>query len=51
MEADIAAAREFGLAGVVIGASLAGGRLDAAALARLVAAAEGMDITCTAPST
>ncbi|NDV02575.1 copper homeostasis protein CutC [Pseudoroseicyclus tamaricis] len=42
--ADIASAREAGLAGVVIGASLADGRLDAAVLARLVEAAEGMEV-------
>ena len=40
MEADIAAARDSGLAGVVLGASLPDGRLDRAALARLVRAAE-----------
>jgi copper homeostasis protein len=38
MEADIAAARESGLVGVVLGASLPDGRLDVAALARLVRA-------------
>jgi copper homeostasis protein len=41
MEADIAAAREAGLAGVVLGASLPDGRLDEAVLARLVTAAGG----------
>jgi copper homeostasis protein len=45
MEADIAAARAAGLAGVVLGASLADGRLDGAALARMVRAAAGMDLT------
>lgn len=41
MEADIAAAAEAGLAGVVLGASLPDGRLDEAVLARLVAVARG----------
>jgi copper homeostasis protein len=41
MEADIAAARAAGLAGVVLGASLPDGRLDVAALQRLIAAANG----------
>jgi copper homeostasis protein len=45
MEADIAAARLAGLGGVVLGASLPDGRLDAAALARLVAVAQGLDLT------
>lgn len=45
MEAEIAAACGFGLAGVVIGASLADGRLDGATLARLMAAAQGLDVT------
>ena len=45
MEAEIAAARAAGLAGVVLGASLADGRLDVAILRRLVAAAVGMDLT------
>jgi copper homeostasis protein len=45
MEADIATARSAGLAGVVLGASLADGRLDAAVLARLLQAARGMDCT------
>lgn len=45
MEADIAAARAAGLQGVVLGASLADGRLDLPALRRLLAAAEGMDLT------
>lgn len=43
--ADIEAARDAGLAGVVIGASRPDGRLDVVTLATLVAAAEGMDIT------
>ncbi|MFD1911148.1 copper homeostasis protein CutC [Halodurantibacterium flavum] len=43
--AEIAAARACGLAGVVIGASLPDGRLDAETLARLVAAAQGLDLT------
>jgi copper homeostasis protein len=41
MEADIAAARTAGLAGVVLGASRPDGRLDGVALARLVRAASG----------
>jgi copper homeostasis protein len=45
MERDIAAAREAGLAGVVLGASLADGRLDAAVLGRLIGAARGMEVT------
>ncbi|MCU0828807.1 MAG: copper homeostasis protein CutC [Tabrizicola sp.] len=45
MEADIAAARRAGLAGVVLGASLADGRLDKEVLRRLLAAASGMDLT------
>jgi copper homeostasis protein len=45
MEADIAAARAAGLAGVVLGASLPDGRLDGVALARLVGAARGLDLT------
>lgn len=44
MEVEIAAMRAAGLAGVVIGATK-GSRLDAVALARLVQAADGMDIT------
>jgi copper homeostasis protein len=44
MRADIAEARRAGLAGVVIGATQ-GDALDGAALAGLVAAAEGMDVT------
>ncbi|MGZ9809080.1 copper homeostasis protein CutC [Pseudoroseicyclus sp. H15] len=42
--ADIASAREAGLAGVVIGALLPDGRPDAEVLARLAEAAEGMEI-------
>jgi copper homeostasis protein len=45
MEADIAETRAAGLAGVVLGASLPDGRLDADVLSRLVAAATGMDCT------
>jgi copper homeostasis protein len=46
MEADIAAAGEAGLAGVVLGASLPDGRLDVPVLERLVAAASaGVDLT------
>jgi copper homeostasis protein len=45
MEADIAAARSAGLAGVVLGASLPDGRLDAVALARLVGTSGGIDLT------
>jgi copper homeostasis protein len=45
MEADIIQARAAGLAGVVIGASLADGRLDRATLSRLIAAAGDMDLT------
>ena len=45
MRAEIGAARDAGLAGVVIGASLPDGRLDAAQLAELVKVAQGMDIT------
>jgi copper homeostasis protein len=43
--AEIAAIRAAGLTGVVIGASLPDGRLDSATLARMVAAARGMEIT------
>lgn len=43
--ADIAMARQTGLAGVVLGASLPDGRLDGVALARMVDAAQGMDLT------
>lgn len=45
MEADIAAARAAGLAGVVLGASLPNGRLDVVTLARLNGAARGLDLT------
>jgi copper homeostasis protein len=45
MEGDIAAAQAAGLAGVVLGASLQDGPLDVLALARLVGAARGMDLT------
>jgi len=45
MEADIAATRAAGLAGVVLGASLPDGRLDVPVLKRLVAAAAGLDLT------
>jgi copper homeostasis protein len=45
LEAEIAATRAAGLAGVVLGASLPDGRLDAATLSRLVAAAGDMDLT------
>ncbi|WP_283176667.1 copper homeostasis protein CutC [Gemmobacter sp. 24YEA27] len=43
--AEIRACRAAGLAGVVIGASLPDGRLDEAALRRLVAEASGLEIT------
>lgn len=43
MEAEIAAVRAAGLAGVVLGASLPDGRLDAPVLRRLVAAAQGLE--------
>lgn len=42
---DIRAAREMGLGGVVIGASLPDGQLDSAVLRQMLAAAEGMDVT------
>ncbi|MBS0564020.1 MAG: copper homeostasis protein CutC [Proteobacteria bacterium] len=45
MHTEIAAVRAFGLAGVVIGASRPDGRLDEGTLARLVEAAEGLDVT------
>ena len=45
MKADIRAARAFGLTGVVLGASLADGRLDTSVLADLVAEAQGLDLT------
>ncbi|MGF9694461.1 copper homeostasis protein CutC [Rhizobium sp. 0TCS1.26] len=45
MKADIDAARAAGLAGVVIGANLADGRLDMATLATLCRHADGLDRT------
>jgi copper homeostasis protein len=45
MRRDIDAAREAGLAGVVIGASLASGALDEKAIARLADHAEGLELT------
>lgn len=45
MTEDIQAAREAGLAGVVLGASLPDGRLDCEVLAQLVQAAKGMEMT------
>lgn len=45
MEADILAARESGLAGVVIGATTAAGVLDADVIRRLIDAAQGLDLT------
>jgi copper homeostasis protein len=45
MIADVEAARQAGLAGVVIGASLADGALDRATLERLIAAAGSLDRT------
>lgn len=45
MLADIAAARNAGLAGVVLGASLPDGRLDRMVLQTLARAAEGLDLT------
>lgn len=45
MCADIHAARNAGLAGVVLGANLADGRLDVAVLSHLVMAAKGMGLT------
>lgn len=44
MEAEIAAVRAAGLAGVVLGASQPDGRLDAPVLRRLVEVARGMDL-------
>lgn len=44
MEAEIAAIRAAGLAGVVLGASLPDGRLDVPVLRRLVGAAQGMEL-------
>ena len=43
--AEIAAVREAGLAGVVIGAAHVSGALDLATLERFMAAAKGLDIT------
>lgn len=45
MEADIDAVRKAGLTGVVLGASQPDGRLDADALARLVGAAQRLEVT------
>lgn len=45
IEADIIAARQAGLAGVVIGATTADAKLDAAVIRRLVSAADGLDLT------
>ena len=45
MESEIALLRAAGAPGVVIGASLPDGRLDGATLARLLRAAEGLDVT------
>lgn len=45
MEADIASARDVGLAGVVIGATTADAKLDADVIRRLVRAADGLDLT------
>ncbi len=45
MLAEIQAVRAMGLAGVVLGASLADGRLDEALLARLISATEGLGVT------
>lgn len=45
MKREIAAVREAGLRGVVLGASLPNGWLDVPVLAHLVAAAKGMDLT------
>lgn len=45
MLADIAAARNAGLAGVALGASLPDGRLDRMVLQTLARAAEGLDLT------
>ena len=45
MEVEIALLRTVGARGVVIGASLPDGRLDAAILARLLRAADGLDVT------
>lgn len=45
MKSDIAAARRAGVSGVVIGAATQQGRLDHVALAELIEAADGMDVT------
>lgn len=45
MLSDIAAARQAGLAGVVLGASLPDGRLDRMVLQTLAKAADGLDLT------
>ena len=45
MESDIAAAREAGLAGVVIGATTAEATLDVDVIRRLARVAEGLDLT------
>jgi copper homeostasis protein len=45
MESDIAAAREAGLAGVVIGATTARHALDEQAIRRMIKASEGLDLT------
>ena len=45
MRADIQAARAAGLTGVVLGATLPDGRLDAAVLSDLIACAAGLDLT------
>lgn len=45
MHADIVAARDAGLAGVVLGAQAADGRLDVAMLGRLKSTAEGLGLT------
>lgn len=45
MESDIAAAREAGLAGVVIGATTAEATLDVDVMRRLARVAEGLDLT------
>jgi copper homeostasis protein len=45
METDIVAAREAGLAGVVIGATTPAGALDVEVMRRLIDAAQGLDLT------
>ncbi len=45
MEDEIASLRAAGARGVVLGASRSDGRLDAATLARLLRAADGLDVT------